>query len=369
MEREDAAAALSAYASSIQTVDQLTQASSIDLPNRPPLYIRRADISASLQAYERLLSATKAYTTTMLAMSKASSELAEALEDCSRIKGAHAKGPMFQAACGLHYLKSNYEQVLCDTFWKEFSIPLLSQLDLYRTNVRERQLAHESEMAQQSRVLKDIETKYQREGRKKRRDLNSFRTMLTELQAKVNEMENTKAQHYTDVLEHEDQTWAFLASKVMLLVRAQVDMADRLSTKAVTDPVLESMMASIPDPFGSYGPAKREGELFTILQPAHAPDALGASPAAGLSRPDSGTEAETPESHPHDEDRALFPWPSSAEQEEGTPPIHDTLRTHLLPSQPSYQSLFGYAHAESPRDKEDKDDDDDDGTVPTSTPP
>lgn len=335
MDHAEAAAAPSTYAPSIQTIDPMTQASSIDLTNRPPVYVRRADISASLDAYERLLSATKAYTTSMLAMSKASSELAEALEDCSRMKGAYANGPAFQAACGLHYLKSNYEQVLCDTIWKEFSIPLLSRLDVYRTSVHERQLAHEATMATQSRVLKDIETKYQKEGRKKKRDLNSFRTMLAELQDKVNEMEDTKARHYTDVLDNEEQTWAFLASKVMLLVRAQIDVADRLSAKAVSDPVLESMMASIPDPFGLYGPPKRDDELFTILQPASTPDAASdtGAPAAGLSRPDANGAGD-----------ALFPVPSSAEPD-GMPPPHDTLRTHVLPSQPSYQSLFGYAHS------------------------
>ena len=342
MDDADATATPSSYARSIQTIDHMTQASSIDLPNRPPVYIRRADISASLGAYERLLSASKAYTASMLAMSKASSELAEALEDCSRMKGAHASGPALQAACGLHYLKSNYEQVLCDTFWKEFSIPLLSQLDVYRTSVHERQHAHEATLAAQSRVLKDIETKYQKEGRKKKRDLNSFRTMLTELQDKVNEMEETKARHYTDVLDNEEQTWSFLASKVMLLVRAQVDIADRLSAKAVTDPVLESMMANIPDPFCSYGPPKRDGELFTILQPTSAGPEAGTAtraPAPGLPRRDSRDAGE-----PSDEDRALFPAPDSAEPD-GTPPPPDTLRTHVLPSQPSYQSLFGYAHS------------------------
>lgn len=358
MDGREATPASSTYASSIPTVDHMTQASSIDLPNRPPVYIRRADICASLQAYERLLSASKAYTSSMLAMSKASSDLAEALEDCSRLKGAQSSGPAFQAASGLHYLKSNYEQVLCDTFWKECSIPLLSQLDVYRTSVQERQLAHEATMATHSRVLKDIETKYQKEGRKKKRDLNSFRTMLTELQEKVHEMEDIKARHYTDVLENEEQTWAFLASKVMLLVRAQVDVADRLSAKAVTDPVLESMMAHIPDPFCSYGPPKRDGELFTILQPTSVMDAEReiSAPAASLSRPDANMPHE--DEAPSDEDHALFPVPTSAEPD-GSPPPHDTLRRHVLPSQPSYQSLFGYA---PPTESADCDPD----TTPTS---
>ena len=60
--------------------------------------------------------------------------------------------------------------------------------------------------------------------------MQSFRTMLTELQDKVNEMEDTKAQHYMDVLQNEEHTWDLVAQNVLLLVRAQVDMADRVSS-------------------------------------------------------------------------------------------------------------------------------------------
>jgi len=236
--------------------------------NRPPVYIRRSDLVASLKAYEKLLSVSKAYTSTMLAMSKASSDLAHTLEECSRVKGAHMCGATFQAASGLHYLKSNYEQVLCDTFWKEFSIPLLSRLDAYKSAVHERQVIHENAVSEKSRLLKEIERRNQRQGKRHERDLSSFRQMLSELQAQVDELDTLKLQHYTDVLESEEQNWEYLASKVALLVRTQVEIADRLSSKATSDPVLDSMSTTVPDPFHSYGPPKREDELFTILQPS-----------------------------------------------------------------------------------------------------
>ncbi|WFD31929.1 hypothetical protein MSPP1_002971 [Malassezia sp. CBS 17886] len=238
-----------------------------EIRNGPPVYMRRADIGASLQAYEQLLSATKAYTSTMLAMSKASSDVAQALEDCSRLKGAQRDGAAFQAACGWHYLASNYSQVLCDTFWKEVSIPLLSQLDTYRATVRERQLVHEKAIVEKSRLLRSIESRYRREEHRHQRDLSSFRHMLDELQEKADELEVLKVQHYTDALEYEEQTWDYVAAKVGLLVRSQMEVAERLSSKATSDPVLEGIVAAIPDPFHSYGPPKREDELFSILQP------------------------------------------------------------------------------------------------------
>lgn len=335
--------------SSTHSSSNFTQLSSVDLPNRPPVYIRRTDISASMQAYEKVLNACKTYTTAMMTMSQASAELANALEDCTKIKGAHAHGPAFQAASGLHYLKSSYEQVLCDSFWKEFSIPLLSHLDLYRTTVQERQILHERSVAEKSRLLKDIETKYQREGRKKRRDLSSFRTMLQELQEKVNELDGIKAQHYTDALEYEEQTWDFVCSKVALLVRLQVEILDRLSSKAVSDPVLDSITNAIPDPFCSYGPPKRDDQLFSILQPSHAATVARDGVEAWTSASPQPSENEQlnvgsttapvametgHESHVRG---SLFPATASADLANDF-----SARTGNLAKAKSYRSLFGY---------------------------
>ncbi|KAI3614636.1 hypothetical protein CBS9595_003907 [Malassezia furfur] len=360
-------------ADSVRSAGALTQSSSIKPSNCPDVYIRRADIDDSLAAYERLLQASKAYTNTMLAMSKASSELAQALEDCSRVKGAHACGPSFQAACGLHYLKANYEQVLCDTFWKEFSIPLLSQLDVYRTTVRERQAAHEKAIAEKSRLLKEIEARHHREGKRRTRDLNSFRLMLSELQAKINELEELKAQHYTDALEYEEQTWDFLASKVGLLVRAQIEIAERLSAKASSDPVLESVTAAIPDPFHTYGPPKREDQLFTILQPSPvtsqglrivSEDASGAAASARRAAsaperddaaPASPDDVETRSAH----DALFTPRAEAPPSVPSAPPSPSrSFVVAQLHAQPSYGSLFGYRRASEARTDDGAADDD-----------
>lgn len=374
----------SLYTPSIWTQSHLSHPFDVDLPHRPPVYIRRTDISASLHAYERLLETSKTFTSCMSAMSKASADMAAALEDCSSLKGAHACGAAFQAACGLHYLKSNYDQVLCDTFWKEFSIPLLSHLDVYRQTVQDRQLAHEKTMSEQSQILKGIELKYQKQDRQRHRDLSSFRTMLSELQRKVNDMEEIKAQHYTEVLENEEYTWNLIAQKVMLLVRAQVDMADRLSSKAVNDPILESIMATIPDPFQSYGPPKRENELFSILQPmiskrsASSPSPtspnLPSTSDASLSKADmsvSPTNLLTERASRHSQ--SLFPVDAASESAEAdttlradpdrsmpgtgqvdkdsasfSPHADRKLPARLLQSRPSFHMLFGYTHPEEP---------------------
>ena len=208
--------------------------------------------------------------------------------------------------------------------------------------------------------------------------------MLSELQRKVNDMEEIKAQHYTEVLENEEYTWNLIAQKVMLLVRAQVDMADRLSSKAVNDPILESIMATIPDPFQSYGPPKRENELFSILQPmiskrsASSPSPtspnLPSTSDASLSKVDmsvSPTKLLTERASRHSQ--SLFPVDAASESAEAdttlradpdrsmpdtgqvdkdsasfSPNADRKLPARFLQSRPSFHMLFGYTHPEEP---------------------
>lgn len=244
-----------------------TTRASLDFPSRPSVLITRADLRTSLAAYESLLASAKSYTSAMLSMAKASSDLACALETCARVKGAHESGPGLQAASGLHFLKSNYEQVLCDTFWKEFSIPLLSHYDTYRSSCTDRQVLHDKAVSEKSKELKEAEARNSRAGRRKERDLNSFRRALAELQSHVDAIDELKAQYYNEVLDAEQEVWSFIETKVALIVRSQIEISERISSKGLNDPVLEQMLATIPDPFGSYGPAKQDGEIFSILPP------------------------------------------------------------------------------------------------------
>lgn len=208
-----AAAAAGLRPPSSPTLSATTHAS-LDFPCAPHLLITRADLRSSLAAYERLLAASKAYTAAMQRMAGASADLACALEECARVKGAHDAGPGLQAASGLHFLMGNYGQVLADAFWKDFSIPLLSHFDTYRAACAERQLAHEKAVAEKSRALREAEARNLKTGRRKERDLQSFRRALAELQAQVDGLDELKGQYYHEVLESEEEVWEFILSKV-----------------------------------------------------------------------------------------------------------------------------------------------------------
>ena len=101
-------------------------------------------------------------------------------------------------------------------------------------------------------------------------------------------MDRIKADYYTEVLTGEQETWDMLAGKVSLVVRSQIDSADRIVTKGSSDPVIEEMVQAILDPFNAYGlPSSEQGEghIFSILPPL------------GISSPATSSNEQSP-NHP-----------------------------------------------------------------------
>lgn len=62
------------------------------------------------------------------------------------------------------------------------------------------------------------------------------------------------------------QIWDTVLAKVAFVVRSQLDFYEKIASKA-SDPILEPLVMSIPDPFDSYGPPKEDGQIFSVLAP------------------------------------------------------------------------------------------------------
>lgn len=71
-------------------------------------------------------------------------------------------------------------------------------------------------------------------------------------------------------LEADDQVWDTVLSKIAFVVRSQLDFYEKIAGKA-SDPILEPLVMSVPDPFDSYGPPKEDGQIFSVLAP-YVPD-------------------------------------------------------------------------------------------------
>ncbi|WVW80094.1 hypothetical protein I302_102067 [Kwoniella bestiolae CBS 10118] len=272
------------------TYSTTTTGSKVNLPENHAL-ITRKDLRQSILCFEELMAAAKTYRNALLAMSSATAAFASAMEACSRVKGCRSSNSALAGASGLQYLVSNHEQILADAVYRQFEIPLLEALDHYKLVTADRLVAYEKALHEQSSKIRKTEAENLRHGRRRKRDLQQFRQALAELQRQVDELDGMKASYHEEVLEGEDEIWDTVLNKVAFVVRSQLDFYEKIAGKA-SDPILEPLVMSIPDPFDSYGPPKEDGQIFSVLAPLGLLDSSAPqSPTPNLPRTGPSTPA------------------------------------------------------------------------------
>ncbi|KAF8760824.1 hypothetical protein RHS01_00513 [Rhizoctonia solani] len=213
-----------------------------DLAGRAERIITKADLKASAEAYEQLINASRFFRDALAGVSRASAKFAEAIEKCSRLKGpSDACGKDLQAAAGLHHT-------------------IAPELQAYKAAVAERTAEYERASTEKSRLIQKTEADNMRVGRKKLRDLNSFRAALASLQAQVNDLDKLKSDYYQQVLEHEQQIWDGVLGNVSVVVRSTMDVYDRITAKHIP--------GFCPRPIDEYASqAPAPDAIFSILAP------------------------------------------------------------------------------------------------------
>ncbi|KAG5654469.1 hypothetical protein H0H81_001968 [Sphagnurus paluster] len=257
------------------TFSETTNVSAMNFgPNGPEKIITRANLKASLQAYDDLMRTSAEYRAALMTLSNATAAFADAMENCSGLKGpSYEAGTRLQAASGLHHLIGNHWHA--ETIEKKFERPLHQHLDTYRTIVKDRSASYERAVREKSQVIRDTE---KRSMNRKERNLQNFREALAVMQRQVDELDNMKLSHYREIIEHEEQVWEVVQSKTCVVVRSTMDVFDRFTAKA-SDPVIELMLQSVPDPFDSYGPPQAEDQIFSILAPLSIMSTQSSSPS------------------------------------------------------------------------------------------
>ena len=131
------------------------------------------------------MAAAKAYRNALLAMSSATASFATAMEACarsarsssidaklkesSRVKGCRSANAAMLSGGGLQYLISNHEQILADTVYRQFEIPLLEALDHYKLITADRLVAYEKSLHEQSAKIRKTEAENHKVGRRRKR--------------------------------------------------------------------------------------------------------------------------------------------------------------------------------------------------------
>ncbi|KAG0168578.1 hypothetical protein DFQ30_004560 [Apophysomyces sp. BC1015] len=250
--------------------DSLDNASIHSAPPLPEdtVCLSKRDISTSLESYENLLSAAKVYREHMIQLAGAAAGFGYALEKVAHSKTASETGQGMQAAAGLQLLLSNHQQILSDMFYKALEQPLAEHLEHHKTTVKQSQENYESALKMMSKKIRETEAKNMKNGRKGKRDIRQFRQALQDLTQQVDEVDRIKSDYQQHMIDMERRHNHLILGKISTIVRAQVDIYERISNKGLADPVLEQMIAQNPDPFCAYSSTTDESTgIFTVLPP------------------------------------------------------------------------------------------------------
>ncbi|OAA54922.1 Leucine Rich Repeat domain protein [Cordyceps fumosorosea ARSEF 2679] len=307
-------------------------------PPRPAhAVLTKADLERSQAAYADLVASAKAYRQALATLSTAASAFGTALESCARLKEARAEpiggsraggrtaagagaggvasmtasfvatrgtctADTLMAASGLQHLVANHQQILSETVYRSFEVPLLHDLDRWRSVIDDEEATYQQQITAQAREVRRLEKDGLRLHRQRRRDVARFRAHLVELTGKLDGMSTLHADHARTMLRESQETSARIVDASCSLVRAEVDIFESLAKKGWTGGGLEDLLEKGQDLFaadahagyagGGGGGSGSDGvKLFSILPPksilADAAGSDSGSRAGGHARSDS----------------------------------------------------------------------------------
>ncbi|KAL2136400.1 hypothetical protein VTI74DRAFT_3834 [Chaetomium olivicolor] len=288
--------------------------SQYNLPLPPPprpihAVLTKADLEKSQTAYADLLASAKAYRLALASLSTAASAFGSALESCARLKEARADALVGPAAggaslsnsftakassctadtlltvAGLQHLVANHQHILSETVYRAFEVPLLHELDKWRSAVEDEEEGYARAVAEQSREIRRLEKEGMKLHKQRRRDVAKFRSHLVELTTKLDGLTVLHGEHARTLLRESQETSVKIVEASCSLARAEVDIFESLARKGWTGGGLEEVLERGVDLFaaemdpsdgsgkgggvdGGAGVGSGEGtKLFSILPP------------------------------------------------------------------------------------------------------
>ncbi|KAI1150330.1 hypothetical protein F4825DRAFT_427122 [Nemania diffusa] len=291
------------------------QLSSFNLPMPPPprpshTVLTKADLEQSQLAYSDLLATAKSYRIALASISTAASAFGCALEACARLKESRADsllnipagGPAISllsnsytmrptsctadhllSASGVHHLIANHQQILSETVYRSFEVPLLHDLDKWRRDIEDADEAYQKEVALRSREIRRLEKEGLKLHKQRRRDLSKFREHLVQLTSKLDGLSTLHGDHAQGLLRESQEASTKILDAGCSLVRAEVDIFESLARKGWSGGGIDDLLERGRDLFATdedtavavsgssavaVGSASNDGtKLFSILPP------------------------------------------------------------------------------------------------------
>ncbi|KAH9224597.1 hypothetical protein DL95DRAFT_350569 [Leptodontidium sp. 2 PMI_412] len=271
--------------------------SSFNLPLPPPprsphAVLTKSDLEASQTAYSDLLSSAKAYRLALAALSVSASTFGSALEACARLKEARsdampssAAGSMsnsfsakgnctadsLMAASGVHQLVANHQQILSETVYRSFEVPLLHELDQWRRRMEEEEVGYQREAKTMSREIRKMEKEGLRLHKQRKRDVGKFREHLVQLTGKLDQLTGLSGGHSRGLLRDCQEMSKGIVECSAGLVRAEVDIFEALARKGWNGGGLDELLEKGRDLFaneehgGADAHPNHGAKIFSIL--------------------------------------------------------------------------------------------------------
>lgn len=301
--------------------------STYTLPIPPPprpshAILTKSDLEASQIAYGDLLATAKAYRQALASLSVSASAFGASLEACARLKESRAdvlsppglansslsnsftaKGSctadLLMSASGVHHLVANHQQILSETVYRSFEVPLLHELDKWRGAIEDEDESYKREAAARSREIRKLEKDGLRLHKQRRRDVGKFREHLVELTTKLDGLTTLHGEHARTMLRESQDTSLKILDASCSLVRAEVDIFESLARKGWSGGGLDELLEKGKDLFASDEEALTGGtdaviatatggdgtRLFSILPPKSIlADSASASGDSGRNR-------------------------------------------------------------------------------------
>ncbi|KAI1080560.1 hypothetical protein F5B20DRAFT_103439 [Whalleya microplaca] len=257
------------------------QLSSYSLPLPPPprpahTILTKLDLENSQQAYSDLLATAKSYRLALASLSTAASAFGSALEACARLKEsrADALGPgpggtalnmtnsftmpagsctadLLMSASGVHQLIANHQQILSETVYRSFEVPLLHEVDKWRRDMEDAEAAYAHEVGFRSREIRRLEKEGLKLHKQRRRDVAKFREHLVDLTGKLDGLTTLHADHARNMLRESQDTSEKILDASCSLVRAEVDIFEGLARKGWSGGGLDELLEKGRDLFAS----------------------------------------------------------------------------------------------------------------------
>lgn len=269
--------------------------SSYNLPLPPPppqqynATLTKKDLELSQTAYSDLLSTAKTYRLALAALSKAASGFGGALESCARLKEArsetlHSSGGSLsnsftaQGSCtadnllsasGVHQLIANHQQILSETVYRSFEVPLLHELDAWRRHMEEEEVAYLKSVKERSREIRKMEMEGLKLHKMRKRDVAGFRGHLVDLTRRLDDLTTLHGTHSRGLLRDSQETSVKIVEAASSLVRAEVDIFESLARKGWSGGGLDELLDKGADLFANEADTHvmdpAQAELFSIL--------------------------------------------------------------------------------------------------------